>query len=327
MLETVAPAPVSLSALGDQPRLSEPKHARRARFHQSWYRAVQLGVPGWGKTPMGRPLGSILPVAAAAAGRNFTSPEAEAMFVKRRTLGWGVDPIRMTSHMTSSQALLMNLLGPLADDPDWLLEVLRVVLARPDLTEVLDVEVEFAPPKRSRYLGDMTRVDAFVKLAAEDGVEGLVLELKYTDRFSSRRLPLSESPRYRDLAESTDLWKFPDHAFSDGSVSQLLRCHALGARTLEVDLEATLPVTLLLVHHPLDLEAGAVLDEYRRQLTNPDLATRVDLDCLLQTALASAPGIKQTQGIRELELRYLRHDESEALWHEHLAAIHPTKRR
>lgn len=327
MLETVVPAPVSLSALGDQPRLSEPKHARRARFHQSWYRAVQLGIPGWGKTPMGRPLGSILPVAAAAAGRNFTSPEAEAMFVKRRTLGWGVDPVRMTSHMTSSQALLMNLFGPLANNPDWLLEVLRVVLARPELAAVLDVEVEFAPPKRSRYLGDMTRVDAFVKLAVKGGIEGLVLELKYADRFSSRRLPLSESPRYRDLAESTGLWKSPDQAFSDGSVSQLLRCHALGARTLQVDLEATLPVTLLLVHHPLDLEAGAVLDEYRRQLTNPDLATRVDLDRLLQTALASAPRIEQARGIRELQLRYLRHDESEVLWHEHLAAIHPTKRR
>ncbi|MCR2813041.1 hypothetical protein NQ165_08460 [Microbacterium sp. zg.Y1084] len=266
-------------------------------------------------------------MAAAAAGRNFTSPEAKAMFVKRRTLGWGVDPVRMTSHMTSSQALLMNLFGPLADDQGWLLEVLRGVLTRPDLTEVLDVAVEFAPPKRSQYLGDMTRVDVFMKLAAEGGIEGLVLELKYTDRFSSRRLPLSESPRYCDLAESTHLWKSPDHTFTDGSVSQLVRCHALGARTLQVDLGATLPATLLLVHHPLDLGAGPVFDAYRRQLANPKLATRVDLERFLQTALAWAPGIEQARGIRELQLRYLRQEESEALWHEHLAATHPTKRR
>ncbi|UIN31306.1 PGN_0703 family putative restriction endonuclease [Microbacterium binotii] len=327
MRETVITKSVTLGALGDQPRLSEPKHARRARFHQSWYRAVRLGVPGWGKTPMGRPLGSILPVAAAAAGRNFTSPEAEAMFVKRRTLGWGVDPVRMTSHMTSSQALLMNLFGPLADDPDWLLEVLCIVLARPDLTEVLDVAVEFAPPKRNHYLGDMTRVDAFVKLAVEGGIEGLVLELKYADRFSSRRLPLSESPRYRDLAESTGLWRSSGLTFSDGPVNQLVRCHALGARTLQVDLGATVPVTLMLVHHPLDLSAGPVLDEYRRQLANPKLATRVDLERFLETALASAPGVKQAQGIRTLQLRYISHEESEALWHEHLAATHPTRRR
>ncbi|MDQ1138437.1 hypothetical protein QE410_003236 [Microbacterium sp. SORGH_AS 1204] len=327
MRETTPRAPVSLSALGDQPRLSEPKHARRARFHQSWYRVVQLGVRGWGTTPKGRPLGSILPPAAAAAGRNFTSPEAEAMFVKRRNLGWGVDPVRMTSHMTSSQTLLMNLLGPLADDPDWLLEVLRVVLARPNLTEVLDVAVEFAPPKRSHYLGDMTRVDAFVKLAVEGGIEGLVLELKYADRFSSRRLPVSESPRYRDLAESTSLWRSPGHTFSDGSANQLVRCHALGARTLQVDLGATVPVTLMLVHHPLDLSAGPVFDAYRRQLADPKLATRIDLELFLQTALVSAPSIGQARGIQTLQLRYVRHEESEPLWHELLAATQPARRR
>lgn len=325
MLQTTDSLPVSLEVLGDQPRLSESKHARRARFHQSWYRAARLGIPTWGQTPLGRQLGSILPADAAARGKNFTSPESEALFLRRRTQGWGVDPHRMTSHMTSSQTLLMNLLGPLDADRQWLLEILRGALDRPDLMNLRGVEVEFAPPARSRYLGDMTRVDAFFILEAEDGTEGMVLELKYTDRFSARRLPLAESSRYRALATSTGMWRDSSSAFADESVSQLLRCHALGARTLQVEHGSTLPVTLLLVDHPLDPGAGTVFDAYRGHLANPAQARHVRLDQFLAVAAATAPGRTAVAAVSELELRYLAHEESEALWQEHLAVRQLTR--
>jgi hypothetical protein len=249
------------------------------------------------------------------------------MFLKRRTEGWGVDPLRMTSHMTSSQTLLVNLLGPLGADTDWLLEVLRIVLGRPDLHEMLTVAIEFAPPARSRYLGDMTRVDAFFTVQSAVGTEGIVLELKYADRFSTRALPLADNPRYRQLADDTGLWRAPDQALTDDAIGQLLRCHALGLRSLQVDHQKTLPVTLLLVNHPLDLSATAVLERYREHLTNPALARQVDLERLLQTAAAVSPGAASAGAIEELHVRYLAHEESESLWREHLDASQPTRRR
>lgn len=303
--------------------MSETRHARRARFHQSWYRAFRLGVLDWGQTIAGRPIGSILPPDAADAGKNFTSTASRELFAERRLQGWGVDPVRMTSHMTSSQTLLMNMLGPLADDRSWLLKVLRGVLQRPDLGVVLDVEVEFAPAARSRYLADMTRVDAFIRVASATGTEGIVLELKYTDRFSSRRLAIAENVKYVDLAESTGLWRAPTTALSDDTCNQLLRCHALGARTLQVEHDATMPVTLLLVSHPRDISAGVVFDRYRSHLTDPRQALHVRLDRLLDAASATSSTAAGSAAIDELRLRYLDHDASESLWREFVGAVSP----
>jgi hypothetical protein len=266
---------------------------------------------------MGRPLGSILPVAAAALGKNFTSLESEALFLKRRMEGWGVDPVRMTSHMTSSQTLLMNLLGPLMANRRWLLAVLAGAVGRPDFTDLSRAEVEFAPPTRSSYLGDMTRVDAFFVVETEGGTEGIVLELKYTDRFSTRKLPITENPRYHALAVSTGLWQDPSRALTDGAVSQLLRCHALGLRTLQVEHGAALPVMLVLVDHPLAPSASTVFDGYRSHLTDPTQACHLGLDDLLVVAAATAPGRTEAVAISELQLRYLAHTESESLWREH----------
>ena len=308
---------MDLEPLGDQPRLSETPHSRRARFHQSWYRAKRLGITSWGSTPNGRPLGSILPDAAAAAWANFTTPEARDLFLVRRTQGWGVDPVRMTSYMTSSQAMLVNLIGPLGADPKWLLAVLQAVLDRPDFLDVVRWDVEFAPPARSQYLGDMTRVDAFFRVRTPTGIEGVVLELKYTDRFSSRRLDLPSNDRYWDLAHRSGLWREPERVLSDGAISQLLRCHALGARTLEVD-DRGKRTSLLLVSHPADQDAGKTFERYRAHLANPADARHVGLDRLLDAAVSTAPSRHAESTVRELRIRYLAHDESEWHWAEHL---------
>jgi hypothetical protein len=327
MLQQTEYSQVSLDALGDQSRLSESKHARRARFHQSWYRAGRLGIKGWGLTTAGTPLGSILPEPAASLGKNFTSLQSKALFLKRRTQGWGVDPIRTTRYMTSSQTLLVNLLGPLAAEWGWLLDVLRVALERPDFTLLRCVEVEFAPSARKKYLGDMTRVDAFFIVETLSGAEGIVLELKYTDRFSSRKLPLADSPAYLALAKSTAVWRDSSEALSDDSVSQLLRCHALGLRTLEVECGSTLPVTLVLVSHPLDEGAGIVFDAYSHHLADRTQARHITLDRFLAAAAATTKKRLSAAAVRELELRYLAHGESDELWQEHLAVRQVTMRR
>nr|WP_309735877.1 hypothetical protein [Microbacterium sp. SORGH_AS_0428] len=223
--------------------------------------------------------------------------------------------------MTSSQTLLVNLLGPLGSDPTWLLEVLRLLLQRSDIAEVIRWDIEFAPPRRSQYLGDMTRLDAFFRVRTDFGVEGLVLELKYTDRFSSRRIDVAGSQRYAELASSRDLWHDPQAAFIDPTIGQLLRCHALGERILQVDEPSAGGTTLLLVSHPNDTTALLVMDRYRAALTNKSRAVDLALDRVLAVALATAPSASAAAVVRGLQLRYLDHWESEHLWQEHTTDV------
>ncbi|MBD8467059.1 hypothetical protein IFU30_12345 [Plantibacter sp. CFBP 8798] len=239
------------------------------------------------------------------------------MFKVRRTQGWGVDPFRMTTHMTSSQTLLVNLLGPLGANRQWLLRALGTVLARPDFVELLNLEIEYAPRARSRYLGDMTRLDALITVRTAGGIEGVVLELKYTDRFSSRKLPIAENPLYRQMANDSDTWRTPTSALTDYTVSQLLRCHALGTKALQVEHSAWMPVTLLLVSHPLDLVAVDILKSYRDHLSAPASAVHVDLAKFLNAAIDVSSNSLERAAMGELQLRYIEHAESEDLWLEH----------
>lgn len=171
-------------------------------------------------------MGSILHPDDAAAGRNFTTPAAERLYLDRRRAGWGVDPVRCTGYLTSSQALTINLLAPLKEDPAWAARVLSGLLDR-EITAVSGLEIEYAPRRRSLHLGDMTRLDAWIRLETGSGPQGLALEIKYADRFSSRHLRVAENPRYRELARTTGLWDLDDERTRSRPVNQLLRCHAL----------------------------------------------------------------------------------------------------
>ncbi|MDR5712061.1 hypothetical protein RH857_07955 [Nesterenkonia flava] len=233
----------------------------------------------------------------------------------------------MTKHMTSSQALLVNLLGPLGSSANWLRDVLRLLLDRQDIAEVTRWDIEFAPPSRNDYLGDMTRLDAFIRFRTSQGTEGVVLELKYTDRFSSRRLDLAGNRRYAELQASSGLWHDPLQAFLDQEVGQLLRCHALGTRILQVDERVWTPATLLLISHPDDVTAPTVLNRYRSRLEDATRAVHVGLDHVLHAALSSAPTDVDADTVHSLQLRYLDHAASEALWLEHLEKANTTRTR
>jgi hypothetical protein len=224
----------------------------------------------------------------------------------------------MTSHLTSSQTLLVNLLGPLLEDVNWLARVLKTTLNRPDIIEVLDAQIEFAPAARSKYLGDMTRVDAFFRVRSDAGIEAVVLELKYIDRFSTRRLPLATNRSYLDLAESAGLWLAPFDALSDDVTSQLLRCQALGTRTVQVEDGENIPATLLLVSHSTDPTASSVFARFRGHLQDPNRAMHATLDQFLLAAAETSSSQSGRNSIQLLTERYIDHDRSDRLWREHL---------
>ncbi|QIX26939.1 hypothetical protein ncot_10240 [Nocardioides sp. JQ2195] len=305
---------VDLNVIGPQ-RPDEPVLARRVRFHQSWYRAAVLGLPSFGVTAGRAPraLGSILTDADAVAGHNFTSEASQRLYQRRRAAGWGVDPVRCTKYLTSSQTLTLNLLGTMQESPRWAARALGLLLDRPDLERITGVWVEYAPRRRSEYLNDMTRIDALVQVRTRSGDELVAIETKYADRFNSRRVDIDKRP-YRELAARVGVWNDPDAVFGAPQLNQLVRCHALGVAVTEDLLGRAVVPHLLVVHHRDDLSSRILVDDYADHLADSDLVDARTLDQLVDalTHTAASPG--QRRIARALELRYVAQAESEAAW-------------
>ncbi|MEY1676080.1 hypothetical protein AB4Z55_18085 [Gordonia sp. ABKF26] len=303
-----------LDAIGPQ-RPTEPLLARRVRFHQSWYRAAVLGIPQYGHTAgrVQRPMGSVLTDRDALAARNFTSPCARRLYERRRLEGWGVDPVRCTKYLTSSQALTLNLLGPLSEYPLWAARVLGRVMERPDVYEVVRLWVEFAPRRRSQYLDDMTRIDALIEMRTSRGAELLAVEIKYSDRFNSRQVYIDRRP-YRDLAAYTGLWRSVNAALQTPQVNQLVRCHAL-ATIMSNDLIGKVSTAnLLVVHHTEDRPSRQVAEDYVGYLNDPAIAHVATLDAFVEALAGTAVQPRERLIAANLRVRYTAESESEAAW-------------
>lgn len=304
-----------LTAIGPQ-RAGESLLARRVRFHQSWYRAAVLGRTSFGET-MGlqrRQLGSILTDADAQAGLNFTSIAARRLFKRRHAEGWGIDPVRTAKYLTSSQTLMLNLFGLLAESPGWSTRVLREILQRSDIEAVNRINIEYAPRRRSEYLHDMTRLDVLVSLKTSHSVELLAIEIKYSDRFNSRRVDIDRPP-YRKLATDHGLWRDTDRVLHAAEVNQLVRCHALtvALSAKMADRQSDLP-TLIVLHHESDATSSAAVDRYRTHLHRPSLARGITLNAFVDALRSQARSQRQRQSARTLELRYVDESHSEQAW-------------
>lgn len=314
------PEPMSdlLAAIGPQ-RRADSLLARRVRFHQSWYRAVVLGRSTFGETSGAapRPLGSILADADAQAGLNFTSLAALRLFERRHAEGWGVDPVRCAKYLTSSQALTINLFGLLVESAAWSARVLRDALHRSDITAVEWIKVEYAPRRRSQYLHDMTRLDVLMLVSTRTGDELLAIELKYVDRFNSRRVNIDRLP-YRLLATSHDLWRDVDHVLQASEVNQLVRCHALAVAVAD-DLIASQKghASLVVVHHHADPSSTAAVDRYRAHLHDPAMVQAVTLGAFISALQRQARSPQQRQAACDLYRRYVDESESEPTWDLH----------
>ncbi|MGJ0121735.1 PGN_0703 family putative restriction endonuclease [Williamsia sp. MIQD14] len=305
---------VQLAALGPV-SFAESPLASRVRFHQAWYRAAVLGIESYGSSVHGRvstPRGSILPAAAALAGKNFTSDHAHQLYRERRSRGWGLDPTRCTAYLTSSQALTLNIFGPLLNDKAWFACVLTDVLGTP-VREVLQAHIEHAPHRPSQALGDRTMLDVWVIAKTENGQNlSIAIEVKYSDRFSSRVLPIWANPKYREIANSQHppLWNLDAPASRTRAVNQLIRCHALCV-FLAQEARATRS-QLIVVHHPADSAAAAVIDEFDAIVDNGTLHP-CGLDSFL-LAMSRSANATQSRTVDELRTRYVAYHLSDALW-------------
>ena len=274
----------------------EPRLLRRIRAHQSWYRLEVIGSAAWGTTPPpnAQEIGSILPSDYAARGGNFVSHEAHEAYLKRRTLGWGVEPYRCERYLTSSQAMTFNLFASLGNDLVWLARVIEN-LGIDGNGQPQELHLECQPGFRGAGHLDKTVADVFVK--TDNG--GIVIETKLADQFSKRRASVRARDFYEFVNRRTPLWVVENPHFEAGAQEQMARVHALGS------LAANGPATLVFVHHPLDLLAAIKVEKYRGLLLDPEQLRVVRLDRFVDSLTQTALSDEQREYANRLRVRYL----------------------
>ncbi|MEV4838621.1 hypothetical protein AB0K05_29250 [Nonomuraea sp. NPDC049486] len=308
-----------LQHIGPQ-RPGESGFAARARFHQSWYRYYVLGLRDYGVTShhtANRPLGCILTSDDAAEGYNFLSDAAKKLYSDRRKQGWGIDPVRTTSNMTSSQALTLNILGPLQADTQWATRVFAALLGE-NLDTVDQLLVEYDPPDKLNLTGDRTIIDGWITGKVGGSYVSAVIEVKYIDRFSSRYIDITTRPQYRQLADSTGSWDLDVDLAKNRAINQLVRCHGIGIAMTLRDQHESMP-KLLIFHHPEDPRTGTIVHLYKKLLRDPEACIPISLDTLFNLMRRLALYEEQRQLAATLTSRYISHGLSEEAWRLHRA--------
>jgi hypothetical protein len=289
---------------------------RRVRVHQAWYRANVLKLARYGSLAGSNdPCGSVLVDEDAARWLNFLGPSAAASYASRRLSGWGVDPVRCTKYLTSSQTLTFNMLSEVVSRPRASAQLFGALLGRNDLDLLETAHFEFSAVNTSYWLGDRTHVDLLLRFRRTDGeLQVVAVETKLADRFSTRRTTGMGGARYQRLAQDRPLWRDLPTSLEDPTTRQMTRCHAL-AQSVQVtdggDRDGS--AALLLLLHPEDRGAMDQAQKYMAGLAMGDggIAT---WDAFLRCAGEAAV---IADGLREgLMARYVDMSSSDTAWQE-----------
>lgn len=297
----------------------DPPFTRRMRFHQSWYRANELGVLyGTGPTASSARLyGNMLTPEAAEVGVNFLSPAIFAVAEMRLARKDGlIDRFRLLHNMLASQTMCFNLFAPLTRDLDVTTQLVRALLPN-EVGRVTRVEIEYAPKPADEYLGDNTAFDAFIEYTRPEGeIAFLGIETKLSEPFSRQAY---DSPRYRALTEHPRS-PWPQEAWlavANIRHNQLWRDHLLVEAMLKHPGSKYAAGRLVLVRHPQDVTCAQTVADYRKLLRPvDDTFMDLPLDRLIAAWRSTLPSndTERLAWLSALDERYLRLEDSEADW-------------
>lgn len=248
------------TVLGDQYAPDDP-FRKRARLHQSRYRAEVLRVPcdGHGnklRDDDGRRLLAYYDGMGVREAKMKRYPE----YSKERD-----------GNLLRSEHIPFNLFGPLIGRPELAKHVLRRGLGL-DCASVSEVAIEWAPPEKQQYLDDATSFDAIVWFEDDAGRRSAAgIEVKYTE--GSYRMGDIEGGKMNDPASTYETTARNSGAFFDpaapalrsDSIRQFWRNHLLG---LAMVLKRDVDVFHSLVVHPAENpHCEKAIPEYQAQLT------------------------------------------------------------
>lgn len=285
----------------------------RMRFHQSWWRQERLGV-SVGTDRMGHPYGNYLEEDAAAAGKNFLTPEIAAYARGRIAKGGGVEEFRCTRNLLSSQPMAFNLFGPLHLDRDLARALLDPLL--PYGVADASVDIEWRPDP-STHLRDATSFDAVINYTTADGRPAIAsIETKLTEPFSRKRY---HTECYREVAARSSVWLDPaDPALATTRWNQIWRNQLLvESIRQQPDADPSLLGFAIVVHHPRDTRCADITREYQKFLTPPGDSFKVlTLEDIIEEWQPLVFHTTQVNWLMDFYDRYLNLKLSEDAWQE-----------
>ncbi|MEV8150522.1 hypothetical protein AB0O52_20560 [Arthrobacter sp. NPDC080073] len=293
---------------------SDTKFMRRVRSHQAWYRLLVLELEQFGfLAGSGAQCGSVLADADADRGLNFISASALMSYEERRTSGWGVDPIRCTKYLTSSQTLTFNMISDAVQQPERAALLFGQLLGRSDLVRLESADFEFTGFQTPYWLGDRTFVDMLLRFRRQDGgLQVVAVETKLADRFSTRRTDAMGGLTYQRLSDGLRIWRDLAASLESNLTRQLTRCHALAQSVQLLDGGAAdEPASLLVLLHPNDINGRSQAETYFAGLVEGEGAV-VTWDAYL--SVAEATGALPCSLTDALGVRYVDLSLSEDAW-------------
>lgn len=205
---------------------------RRARLHQSKFRAEALGLTY-------DTYGNYLTREDGLAGKNFY--EGFGIFEAVKNYRGFNKPLYC--NMLRSEHIPFNLFIPFNRNKEYCRDVFNRVIGN-YIKSIDRIEIEYAPKPKENYLNDGTSFDAYIEYSHVDGSKGMIgIEIKYTEK-EYKLTPNSKqekdikdlSSKYFTVTKQSNIYK-PEtvtHLPSD-QFRQVWRNHILGESILQTD--------------------------------------------------------------------------------------------
>lgn len=202
---------------------------RRARLHQSKFRAETLQVPY-------DTYGNYLTRPDGEKGKNFY-PDFGIFEAVKKYRKYNKP---LYSNMLRSEHIPFNIFIPLDNDKSYCRNVLNEFLG--DIILTIDrIEIEYAPKPKENYLNDGTSFDAYIEYTATNSTKGAIgIEVKYTEKeykleANSKQEKDVQDPnsKYFKVTKDCKLYK-PDaiNILPTDNFRQVWRNHILGESIL-----------------------------------------------------------------------------------------------
>jgi hypothetical protein len=165
---------------------------RRARLHQSIFRAEYLGLPF-------DTYGNYLTREDGENGKNFYD-------------GFGIfDAVKkyrkynkpLYSNLLRSEHIPFNIFIPLDKNRNYCKKIIADIL-KSDIMSIDRIEIEYAPKPKENYLNDRTSFDAYIEYTNLDGTKGMIgIEVKFTEKEYKLQ---ANSKQEKDINDKSSLY-------------------------------------------------------------------------------------------------------------------------
>lgn len=203
---------------------------KRARYHQSWYRAEVLDLPHDG-------YGNYLQRGDAESGHNFYNGFGIFKAVKDRYPNYSKP---LYSNMLRSEHIPFNFFIPFKSDYQYCKNVFNDFVDN-KIQSIDRIEIEFAPKPRKNYLKDATSFDVYIEYSTNNKLKGIIgIEVKFTEReyglekdSTQEEAIKNETSRYYTVSEQCGIYK-PEsiHVLPTDKFRQIWRNQLLGESIL-----------------------------------------------------------------------------------------------